>query len=264
MKESKKENKDSYTKVAVGQLVLCALLLASVFLLRSDGMSDDYRRIMSHTVTTDDFTSIAETVKNYLFYESAVRKVFSEQVSEQNTEEYIYNAYENFSEEFSNSDETESEAAGGEDIKKSAVPENCSFLTLKLTTPMISPVENGRYTSYFGFRVNPVTGEYGFHTGLDIAAKKGTPIRAALSGRVLEVGEDSRAGKYLKLSHQNGLVTFYCHCSEVLAEEGANIRQGETVALVGSTGMSTGPHLHFEVRKNNMRYDPLRVLPDAA
>lgn len=249
MKESKKDNKDYYSRVAVTQLLLCVFLLFSVFLLKSDGMREDYRRLMSHTVTTDDFTAIAETVKNYFLNESAIRAVFSEGT----TEEYVSDeAYE---------DET---AAGGEDVGKSAVPDNCSFLPLKLTTPMLSPIENGRYTSYFGFRVNPITKEYGFHTGLDIAAKKGSLIRAALSGRVLETGEDNRAGKYLKLSHQNGLVTFYCHCDEVLAEEGANIRQGETIALVGSTGMSTGPHLHFEVRKNNLRYDPLKVLHDAA
>lgn len=249
MKESKKDNKDYYSRVAVTQLLLCVLLLFFVFLLKSDGMREDYRRLMSHTVTTDDFTAIAETVKNYLLNESAIRAVFSEGT----TEEYV-------SDEASE-DET---AAGGEDVGKSAVPGNCSFLPLKLTTPMLSPIENGRYTSYFGFRVNPITKDYGFHTGLDIAAKKGSLIRAALSGRVLETGEDNRAGKYLKLSHQNGLVTFYCHCDEVLAEEGANIRQGETIALVGSTGMSTGSHLHFEVRKNNLRYDPLKVLHDAA
>jgi murein DD-endopeptidase MepM/ murein hydrolase activator NlpD len=222
-------------------------MLISVFFLKSDGVIEDYSRIMSYSVTTDDFTAIAETVKNYILNESAIKEVFSEGLSE----EYIYDeSYEDVT------------AAGGEDVRISTIPDNCSFLPLKLTTPMIKPVENGRYTSYFGFRVNPITKEYGFHTGLDIAAKMGTIIRAALSGSVVEVGEDERAGKYIKLSHQNGLVTFYCHCDEILAEEGANIRQGETIAVVGSTGMSTGPHLHFEVRKNNLRYDPLKVLSD--
>ena len=267
MKESKKENKDSYTKVAVSQLVLCAVLLISVFFLKSDGMREDYKRIMSYSITTDDFTRVAETVKNYLLYESAARNVYSGSVTEEASEEYFdEEATEDSTDEVFQYDELYEEPypMGGADLKKSEVPDNCSFQPLKLTTPMISPIEKGRYTSYFGFRVNPITDEYGFHTGLDIAAKKGTLIRAALSGRVEKVGEDERAGKYIKLSHQNGLITFYCHCSEILAEEGANIRQGETIALVGSTGMSTGNHLHFEVRKNNIRYDPLKVLPDAA
>ena len=267
MTESKKEKKDSYTRVSVCQLIMCALLLLAVFSLKSDGMREDYGRIMSYTITKEDFTAIAETVKHYLLNESAVRDVFSESDTEKTTEEDSDEIpVEDFSEEDVLSDELyeETDAIGGADLKKSEVPYNCSFAPLKLTTPIISPVENGRYTSYFGFRVNPITEEYGFHTGLDIAAGKGTLIRAALSGTVEKVGEDSRAGKYIMLSHQKGLLTFYCHCSEILAEEGANIRQGETIALVGSTGMSTGPHLHFEIRKNNIRYDPLKVLQNAA
>lgn len=263
MTETKKEKKDCYTKVSVCQLFLCALLLLAVFFLKSDGMREDYGRIMSRTITKDDFTAIAETVKDYLINESAVRNVFSESKSGEFTVEYSgVISGEDFTDEDFSDDETE--AMGGADLKKSEVPSNCSFLPLRLTTPIIVPVENGRYTSCFGFRVNPITKEYGFHTGLDIAVNEGTPIRAALSGSVAETGEDERAGKYIKLLHQNGLLTFYCHCSEVLAEEGANIRQGETIALVGSTGMSTGPHVHFEIRKNNIRYDPLKVLTDAA
>ncbi len=267
MTETKKEKKDCYTKVAVCQMVLSVLLLLTVFLVRSDGVREDYGRIMSRTITKKDFTAIAASVKNYLFNESAARYVFSERKTDETPGEDFYEiTTEGLTEEYFSDGElqAETEAMGGADLKKSEVPWNCSFSPLKLTSPIITPVENGRYTSYFGFRVNPITGEYGFHTGLDIAAKEGTIIRAALSGKVEKVGEDSRAGKYILLSHQNGLSTFYCHCSEVIAEEGANIRQGETIALVGSTGMSTGPHLHFEIRKNNIRYDPLKVLQNAA
>ena len=74
------------------------------------------------------------------------------------------------------------------------------------------------------------------------------------------VGEDEIAGKYIRLTHADGLETFYCHCSEILAPMTAVIRQGETIALVGSTGMATGPHLHFEVRINGLKYDPARLL----
>ena len=95
---------------------------------------------------------------------------------------------------------------------------------------------------------------------MDIAAPEGTKIRAAFSGRVLKSGFDSKAGNYLYLSHNDGLVTFYCHCSEITVEAGTVVRRGETVALVGSTGYSTGPHLHFEVRKDNIRYNPLWLL----
>ena len=128
------------------------------------------------------------------------------------------------------------------------------------TAKILPPIENGRYTSYFGYRISPITGEYGFHTGLDIAAPEKTKIRAAFGGTVLKSGFDEKAGNYLYLSHDDGLVTFYCHCSDILAEIGTVVRQGETIALVGSTGYSTGPHLHFEVRKDNIRYNPLWLL----
>ena len=134
------------------------------------------------------------------------------------------------------------------------------FSPIRSTSPTVSPIENGRYTSYFGYRISPITGEFSFHTGLDIAAAEGTKIRAVLSGRVLRIGEDDRAGKYIFLEHDDGFVTFYCHCSEIMAQVGAVIRQGETIAKVGSTGWSTGPHLHFEVRKDNIRYNPLNIL----
>lgn len=149
---------------------------------------------------------------------------------------------------------------GGEDIEVYEAATNTSFAPLKITSPAVSPIDGGRYTSYFGYRINPITDEFSFHTGLDIAANEGTKIRAVYSGRVTKVGEDSRAGKYIFLTHDDGLVSFYCHCSEITATQGAFIRQGETIARVGSTGWSTGPHLHFEIRLNGIRYNPLYIL----
>lgn len=151
---------------------------------------------------------------------------------------------------------------GGEDMAIYKAEENTSFAPFVMTDKLLNPIENGRYTSYFGYRTNPITGEWSFHTGLDIAAAKGTPIRAAQSGRVTRIGEDSRAGKYVFLTHSDGFVTFYCHCSEILVEENMNINRGETIARVGSTGWSTGPHLHFEIRRDGIRLNPLWALED--
>ena len=99
---------------------------------------------------------------------------------------------------------------------------------------------SGRVSSPFGRREDPFTGEASLHSGLDIAAAQGSPISAAFYGTVTKVGEDEIAGKYIRLTHADGLETFYCHCSEILAPMNAVIRQGETIALVGSTGMATG------------------------
>ncbi len=148
---------------------------------------------------------------------------------------------------------------GGKDILFKA-QEKTTFSPVSTTCPIVAPVDSKKYTSYFGNRVNPITNEKSFHTGLDIAAPLGTKIRAAYNGTVRKIGEDSHSGKYIFLTHSDGFETFYCHCSEILAEEGAVIRQGETIALVGSTGWSTGPHLHFEIRKDGTRLNPLQVL----
>ena len=126
--------------------------------------------------------------------------------------------------------------------------------------PITRPVEGGRYSSYFGYRNNPITHKYAFHTGLDIAVPTGTAIRAAYGGTVRLVGEDGRSGKYVTISHDDGYETFYCHCSETLVTEGTVVRAGEAVAKVGATGWATGPHLHFEIRKNGTKLDPLQIL----
>ena len=99
------------------------------------------------------------------------------------------------------------------------------------------------------------------HSGVDIAADSGTEIRAAYSGIVSEVGSNSVGGNYISLVHKDGSETLYCHCSKIIAEKGAVIRAGETIALVGSTGRSTGPHLHFELTVDGNTVDPLIYLP---
>lgn len=150
--------------------------------------------------------------------------------------------------------------AGGEDIALYKAAENTSFSPVATTYAPVQPVDSTNYTSYFGYRINPITNARSFHTGLDIAAPQGTKVKAVFSATVRKTGEDSHSGKYVILTHSDGLETFYCHLSKILAEEGAVLRQGETIALVGSTGWSTGPHLHFEVRKNGERLNPLWVL----
>lgn len=94
------------------------------------------------------------------------------------------------------------------------------------------------------------------HTGLDISAPSGTAIKAAASGTVTFSGYKGSYGNMLVISHGNGVQTYYCHCSKLYVSTGANISQGQTVAAVGSTGNSTGPHLHLEVRVNGVAYNP--------
>jgi len=128
-----------------------------------------------------------------------------------------------------------------------------------LMVPSIAPVD-APVGSGFGFRIDPFNRRAALHTGLDFAAPIGTPIRAAAGGRVLEAERDGAYGLALQIDHGNGLVTRYGHTSQILVQPGDVVRRGQEVALVGSTGRSTGPHLHFEVLLGGVPQDPARFL----
>ena len=147
-----------------------------------------------------------------------------------------------------------------EELVNGKAPQNTSFAPYTITAKITNPLPTGTISSPFGFRKDPITGEKSFHAGLDIAADEGSRIAAAYSGVVKKTGKDERAGNFVILEHSGGLTTFYCHCSELLVVAGENIRAGETIAKVGSTGYSTGPHLHFEIRINDIKYNPLVAL----
>ncbi len=130
---------------------------------------------------------------------------------------------------------------------------------------MISPFEGARTISGFGYRKHPIGGNIRFHSGIDITAPngRGTPIRAVLDGVVISADKKKwRGGKGLvvELRHKNGMRTLYAHNSKVLCKVGQYVKQGTPIALVGSTGYTTGPHLHFEVWKNNKQQDPENFL----
>ena len=126
--------------------------------------------------------------------------------------------------------------------------------------PTLPPVENINYTSNFGYRIDPFSGHQTFHEGVDFAAESGTAINAAASGKVIYADTHPAYGKSVEIDHGNGLVTRYAHGSELLVKEGDLVVRGQRIARVGSTGRSTGPHLHFEVRLNGVAQNPGRFL----
>lgn len=112
-------------------------------------------------------------------------------------------------------------------------------------------------TSYFGVRQHPVYGDYRNHYGIDIGAPYGTNILAADGGTVVTATYSSSYGYYVIINHGGGNTTLYAHMSKILVSVGQSVTQGQTIGLVGSTGVSTGPHLHFEIRVNGTRVNPL-------
>lgn len=121
-------------------------------------------------------------------------------------------------------------------------------------------VVGAHVNSNYGYRLHPITHDYRFHHGVDIPAPTGTNIGAARSGTVIEVGYTAARGNYIKVQHDDGLVTLYQHCNSILAQQGDKVAQDQTIATVGSTGKVTGPHLHLEVWKNGKDVDPMQYL----
>ena len=118
----------------------------------------------------------------------------------------------------------------------------------------------GRITSPFGWRQHPITKRRDFHTGVDIKANRNDPIKAAGSGKIAYSGWMGGYGKVIVIEHSNGQSTLYAHCSSLLAGKGANVTSGQLIAKVGTTGRSTGPHLHFEVRNGKSPVNPIKYL----
>ena len=133
------------------------------------------------------------------------------------------------------------DGVGGEDSSRIALP------------------VHGRLTSGFGSRFHPILGYVRFHDGVDLAASAGTPIVAAADGRVIGAGWRGGYGQRVQIAHAGGIDTLYGHMSRIAAYAGETVRKGEVIGYVGSTGLSTGPHLHFEVTRNGRPVNPMSV-----
>lgn len=130
----------------------------------------------------------------------------------------------------------------------------------KSKLPTSLPLASGWIVSSFGPRIDPFTGQRDFHPGVDFPAAAGTPIKSAAAGVVLNVEKHSAYGDYVDVAHGGDLVTRYAHCSKIDVQPGALVKRGQVIAHVGSTGRSTGPHLHFEVRLDGQPQNPNRFL----
>ena len=126
-------------------------------------------------------------------------------------------------------------------------------------TPSIWPVK-GWVTSGFGPRVSPFTEKPAWHDGLDIGAAANAPVQAPAQGRVTAVGFDPKLGTLVKLDHGFGIETLYGHLAKSLVKEGQRVKRGEAIALVGSSGLATGPHLHYMVKVNGQALDPVKYI----
>ena len=130
-----------------------------------------------------------------------------------------------------------------------------SFVTLA-----VPPLAGGTLTSVYGERVHPINGQDEFHNGVDIAAPQGAALAAMYDGEVTEVGENDSIGRYVRLCHGGDIEVLYGHCERIEVQVGDAVKAGDTVALVGSTGISTGNHVHLSVRVDGAVCDPATLV----
>ena len=258
----KQKNKTDYlVRLMLLQCLICGLIVSGIFIASKispsffEKIKEDYTKIMLKDMTAGEF---AQDVK------IAAENVFSySDILSASSDEYTVESYEVIGDETGETvavGKIVNQGSGGKDIQVREAAKGTSFAPYYVSVAPVLPVKNARVTSEFGYRTNPVSGKYGFHTGLDLAADEGTPVSASFYGKVVETGSSDVWGNYILMEHSEDFQTYYCHLSEIYVSDGAVIRQGETIGLVGSTGWSTGPHLHFEVRINGVRVNPASLL----
>ncbi len=158
-------------------------------------------------------------------------------------------------------------AAAAKKAQAAAVSKNTGSSSSSAGSPVVSgngtfthPCPAGYISSPFGYRTQPIAGASTNHKGIDFAAATGTPIYAAAAGTVISAGYAGNAGNLLVINHGNGLLTYYMHCSKIYVSAGQKVSKGQNVAAVGTTGNSTGPHLHFQVMLNGTPVNPANYL----
>ena len=258
----KKKEEDPYTVVLMTQVILCVLALIIGYSLKENPPEgfEELRREYLELVTAEKAQIPSGMGEQLVIWGDQAHEMVSAWVSQalekrEQARQFIQPEPESTGEALSG----QGGWMGSPKEEGKALPGSCQAAPIWMNVPVNPPV-SGQVTSVYGYREHPITGSEDFHRGVDIAAAQGEEIRASLPGQVAEVGDSPIYGNYITLDHGNGLRTTYCHCERIIAQEGANLRQGELIATVGSTGISTGPHCHFEISKDGSYYNPAWVL----
>ena len=256
-KEDKKKNEKKDIKLLkkmIIQLMVCICIYLVIYTIQNNQyiFSEDFINKVNEIISYDmDFGKLYGEIKNY------VMNIFSEKNEEQNN---VENSIEN--------NETNNGIGGAveENIEiteevgenQNLSQEEQDIVNVKNATSFIKPIE-GTISSPYGYRETATGSVPKNHTGTDIAATMGTKIKSATDGQVVLVSEKGDYGKHIKI--QIGEVSvIYAHCNALYVQEGDMVTQGQEIAEVGSTGNSTGPHLHFEIRISERTVDPQKIL----
>ena len=252
VKKEKNEKKDiKLLKKMIIQLLVCICIYFVIYTIQNNQyiFSEDFINKVNEIISYDiDFEKLYEDGKNYImtFFNQESEEEQSDDTDVEEDINGIGGAEEEITEETS------------EDETQNLTQEEQDILDVKNTTSFIKPVE-GTISSSYGYRETATGSVPKNHTGTDIAATTGTKILSATEGQVVLVSEEGDYGKHIKV--QIGEVSIiYAHCNSLYVQEGDMVTQGQEIAEVGSTGNSTGPHLHFEIRYSERTVDPQKIL----
>ena len=217
---------------------------ANFFINRFNSNNDDDKIIVTDNTTN----KIDNVIENNTINNNEIEN----NVEDKNEVKNVVENKENDSEDKENDKEKNNEVVDKKENEKSAMKIDADEAKkiCKFQIPL-----NGTITSEFGQRESTIGGMTTDHKGIDIAAESGTNIKSAMSGTVIVAGENSEYGKFIKIENKS-VMTVYAHCKELKVKVGDKIKLGQTIATVGSTGNSTGPHLHFEIRFENRFINP--------
>lgn len=252
IKKTPKRENDYFVRITVIQFLVCGfmvLLVLGVCRMSPDGgasLKAKYNEIMLTDISFSQVWSSVKEVAEYVMKPVDVDNVQKSTVEESQIEP------EEKTEVVEPPETYQPETTSDGDI--------AAVMSMFGDSGKITPPAHGRITSDFGDREDPISGDDGMHNAIDIALDEGSCVAAAWDGVVTKTGYDEKAGNYIWLVHKNGNETFYCHLSEILVSKGVVIRSGETIAFSGNTGYSTGPHLHFAIKKNGSYVDPFDYL----
>ena len=259
-KKEKHEKKDiKLLRKMIIQLIVCICIYLVIYTIQNKQyiFSEDFINKVNEIISYDiDFGKLYEDTKNYLM------GIFNKenQNENENQESNDENVTQNTEMNNGIGGAVEQSTEGNEQVEEnqSLSQEEQDILNVKNTTSFIKPVE-GTISSIYGYRETATGTVPKDHTGTDIAANTGIKIKSATEGQVVLVSEEGDYGKHIKV--QIGEVSIiYAHCNSLYVKEGDMVTQGQEIAEVGSTGNSTGPHLHFEIRISERTVDPQKIL----
>ena len=259
-KKEKHEKKDiKLLRKMIIQLIVCICIYLVIYTIQNKQyiFSEDFINKVNEIISYDiDFGKLYEDTKNYLM------GIFNKenQNENENQESNDENVTQNTEMNNGIGGAVEQSTEGNEQVEEnqSLSQEEQDILNVKNTTSFIKPVE-GTISSIYGYRETATGTVPKDHTGTDIAAVLGTKIKSATDGQVVLASEEGDYGKHIKV--QIGEVSIiYAHCNALYVKEGDMVTQGQEIAEVGSTGNSTGPHLHFEIRISERTVDPQKIL----